>query len=135
MNIGLQSFGCCPWCRSRIQMQKQSDGFVCPVCACIFRHRWLPWCIAIPTSIIFAFLLFQLIPIGMVAAFAAVIMAWLLINRMRIYVIIKKGREDIITEETEEYIPDEKESKWFIAFLAILIFVIIGFFVWAMKSI
>lgn len=50
-------------------------------------------------------------------------------------VIIKKGREDIITEETEEYVPDEKESKWFIVFLAILIFVIIGFFVWVMKSI
>ena len=31
-------------------------------------------------------------------------------------VIIKKGREDIITEETEEYVPDEKESKWFIVF-------------------
>ena len=135
MKSGLQSFGCCPWCGARIRMHRQSDGFACPVCACTFRHRRLTWLIGIPSSVAVAILLFQIVPIGMVAVFAAVALVWLLISRMGIYVVVNEGKEDVTPEEAEEYVPEKKEGRWFIAFLAVLLLVIIGFFVWAMKSI
>ena len=51
------------------------------------------------------------------------------------HVVVNEGRADVTPENAEEHVPDEKESKVFIAFLAVLLLVIIGFFVWAMKSI
>ena len=63
-------------------MHRQSDGFACPVCTCTFRHCWLTWLIGIPASVSVAILLFQIVPIGMVAVFVAVALVWLLISRM-----------------------------------------------------
>ena len=116
-------------------MHRQSHGFTCPVCTCAFRHRWLTWLIGLPASVAVAILLFQIVHIGMVAVFVAVALVWLPIRRMGIYVVVKEGREDVAPEEAQEHVPDEKESKWFIAFLAVLLLAVIGFFVWAMKSI
>ena len=115
-------------------MHKQSEGFACPVCACTFRHRWLTWLIGIPTSLAAAILIFQVIPIGIVSVFVAVALAWMIVSRMGIYVIVNDGRETLTPEEAEVHVPKEKENKWFIAFLAVLLFVIICFFVRAMKS-
>ena len=88
-----------------------------------------------PASVAVAILLFQVVPIGMVAVLVAVGLVWLLISQMGIYVVVNEGRQDVTPEEAEEQVPEQRESKWFIAFLAVLLLVIIGFFVWAMKSI
>jgi len=89
----------------------------------------------IPTSVTVALLIFQVIPIGMVAVIAAVALAWMIVSRMGIYVVVNDGRKEVTPEEAKKHVPEEKESQWFIVVLAVLLLVIISFFVWAMKSI
>jgi len=134
MRTGLQSFGCCPWCGAKIRVQKQGKHFTCPVCTCQFHHRWFTWLIGIPATVAIEALIFWLLPINLLTVLVLLIIAWLLVSRLGLYNIIKDGREEITSEEVENFSRTQKGNIWHSALLGIILLASFFFFSWLITT-
>jgi hypothetical protein len=120
----LQRIEACPSCGASMCMQKQNGAFTCPVCGCSFEHNWKAWFVGIPLAGLVAYGVFLVIHIGLPAAAVGGIVSLILVSRMGLYRILAEGKRDVAEEDVQAYQPEIKESKWFIALLALLLLAI-----------
>jgi len=116
--MALQKFAYCPWCGARIQLQKQNEGFYCPVCLSIFQYNWLTYILGIPT--VLALLVMLSFIIGNFVIPLSIILIWLVVRYMKPFVVVKKGEEWLSREKVKAHVPARKESKWFIVLVILL---------------
>jgi hypothetical protein len=106
-----------------MDMKKQNGLFTCPVCGCAFQHNWKAWAIGIPMAVALAYGVFMLWHSGRAAALIGAFFAFILASKMGLYKIVTDGRAIRGTKAFRPK-PVGKESKWFIALLAILLLAI-----------
>jgi hypothetical protein len=89
----MKSFDYCPCCRQRIELRKNSSGFVCPACGCVFRHDFRKWLIAIPVAIVVALALFRFvgsfIPPILIGFLVAPAVAIIILSRFPTYIVAR----------------------------------------------
>jgi hypothetical protein len=87
----MKSFDYCPCCRQRIELRKDSGGFVCPACGCVFRHNFRKWLVAVPVAIGVGLALFYLagsfIPPMLIGFVVAPAIAFIILSRLPTYIV------------------------------------------------
>jgi hypothetical protein len=113
--------------------------FTCVVCGCRFRHNPWKWLVCLPlvTGIALVRFLF-LKEYASAAALGAITAAGSLTNRISNYRIISRG--EFTPSEANEVVElhdvsDEKESRWFLALLFLILAAIAAFFVYAIREV
>lgn len=129
--MALTSIGICPWCGARIQLKKQSGVFKCPICDCIFRHKWSTWPPCIVSAILAVVVMYKLIPniLPIVGLFVIIVLIGAIGKFLGYYVVVAIGREDVTEEEVKSYAPKIKESKWFIVLVILTALAVLSFIV------
>lgn len=113
-------------------MRKQDGAFICPVCSCRFKHRWLTWLLTLPAAVVMGFFAGTVIPF--LALFIAVILVWIIPFFLGVYEILTEGRADVSREEIAAYSPPKrKESLWFIILVSLLMLATIWLLLVAVK--
>lgn len=124
--MSMQSFGECPWCGARIDLQKVGRVCVCPVCACKFTRNPAKWKVGVPVAMLVAVLLWFFVP--RLSVFATYLVAGLGAIGVLIFTagtshhtIVEGGRTDLTTGEAKRHKAKGHESKWFIVGVGLLL--------------
>jgi len=90
--------------------------------------------IGIPATVAIEALIFWLLPINLLTVLVLLIIAWLLVSRLGLYNIIKDGREEITSEEVENFSRTQKGNIWHSALLGIILLASFFFFSWLITT-
>jgi hypothetical protein len=135
----LASFDKCPSCGLGIQLTKSlNQTFICPICQCEFKHDFRNWFVALPIALLLAFSIwfFLRLPPFIIAFVVVPLAGGLLIRWLPSYTVVKSGKElhAISEDQKTQFARPQKESRWFMVLLFVLVAVILTILIYSIIS-